>query len=95
MFRLLTEHCDTYAVELLSKLKFSTIIAMRKSRQHVATLKEHRVKNREKNSNTQNYGASNCYLQIIGTGARGAPRCVYLFTDNSKYIFRLIRDSVS
>lgn len=27
------------------------------------------------------------YVQILGTGARGAPKCIYLTTDHSRYMF--------
>ncbi|CAG5051844.1 unnamed protein product [Parnassius apollo] len=36
---------------------------------------------------SQNYGPSTVYLQVLGSGARGAPNTLYLFTDQKRYLF--------
>lgn len=33
---------------------------------------------------SRKYPPSNVYLQVIGSGARGAPNSLYLFTDHSR-----------
>ncbi|XP_026332982.1 ribonuclease Z, mitochondrial [Hyposmocoma kahamanoa] len=33
------------------------------------------------------YGPSTVYLQVLGSGARGAPNTLYLFTDHKRYLF--------
>ncbi|CAH2037919.1 unnamed protein product, partial [Iphiclides podalirius] len=35
----------------------------------------------------KNYGSSIVYLQVLGSGARGAPNTLYLFTDQKRYLF--------
>lgn len=32
----------------------------------------------------QNYGPSTIYLQVLGSGARGVPNTLYLFTDQKR-----------
>ncbi|XP_059059090.1 ribonuclease Z, mitochondrial [Achroia grisella] len=36
---------------------------------------------------SEKYGPSTVYLQVIGSGARGAPNTLYLFTDQKRYLF--------
>lgn len=36
---------------------------------------------------SEKYGPSTVYLQVIGSGARGAPSTLYLFTDQKRYLF--------
>lgn len=33
---------------------------------------------------SQNYGPSTIYLQVLGSGARGVPNTLYLFTDQKR-----------
>ncbi|XP_050346444.1 ribonuclease Z, mitochondrial [Nymphalis io] len=35
----------------------------------------------------EKYGPSTVYLQVLGSGARGAPNTLYLFTDQKRYLF--------
>ncbi|KPJ08310.1 Zinc phosphodiesterase ELAC protein 2 [Papilio machaon] len=35
----------------------------------------------------QNYVPSTIYLQVVGSGARGVPNTLYLFTDQKRYLF--------
>ncbi|CAG4979541.1 unnamed protein product [Colias eurytheme] len=35
----------------------------------------------------EKYGPSTIYLQVLGSGARGAPNTLYLFTDQKRYLF--------
>ncbi|XP_026725255.1 zinc phosphodiesterase ELAC protein 2 isoform X2 [Trichoplusia ni] len=36
---------------------------------------------------SEKYGPSTVYLQVLGSGARGAPNTLYLFTDQKRYLF--------
>nr|AGC92712.2 Ribonuclease Z-like protein [Heliconius erato] len=36
---------------------------------------------------SEKFGASTVYLQVLGSGARGAPNTLYLFTDQKRYLF--------
>ncbi|XP_073945029.1 ribonuclease Z, mitochondrial-like isoform X2 [Choristoneura fumiferana] len=35
----------------------------------------------------EKYGPSTVYLQVLGSGARGVPNTLYLFTDQKRYLF--------
>lgn len=35
---------------------------------------------------SEKYGPSTVYLQVLGSGARGAPNTLYLFTDQKRYV---------
>ncbi|KAI5723587.1 hypothetical protein M8J76_008409 [Diaphorina citri] len=52
--------------------------------QHAQNLKFQRVKMREK---SMKYVPGIVNLQVLGSGARGAPKSLYLFTDQSRYLF--------
>uniref|UniRef100_A0A8D8W545 Zinc phosphodiesterase ELAC protein 2 n=1 Tax=Cacopsylla melanoneura TaxID=428564 RepID=A0A8D8W545_9HEMI len=52
--------------------------------QHAQNLKFQRVKLREKN---MKYVPGIINLQVLGSGAYGAPKSLYLFTDQSRYLF--------
>ncbi|XP_047995037.1 ribonuclease Z, mitochondrial isoform X4 [Leguminivora glycinivorella] len=36
---------------------------------------------------SEKYGPSTVYLQVLGSGARGVPNTLYLFTDHKRYLF--------
>lgn len=36
---------------------------------------------------SEKYGPSTVYLQVLGSGAKGAPNTLYLFTDQKRYMF--------
>ncbi|XP_031628749.1 ribonuclease Z, mitochondrial [Contarinia nasturtii] len=55
-----------------------------KLQQHIATTQKQLLKIKEKN---QKYVPGTVNLQIVGNGAPGAPASVYLFTDQSRYLF--------
>ncbi|XP_014248785.1 ribonuclease Z, mitochondrial [Cimex lectularius] len=57
---------------------------MPKEMTHTTDLRKQRVKLKEKG---QKYSPSNLSLQVIGSGAKGAPRSLYLFSDQSRYLF--------
>uniref|UniRef100_A0A1B6E0U4 Zinc phosphodiesterase ELAC protein 2 n=1 Tax=Clastoptera arizonana TaxID=38151 RepID=A0A1B6E0U4_9HEMI len=60
------------------------LLKMPKEVAHTATLKNQRLKLKEKNIK---YTPSTVTLQVLGSGAYGAPRSLYLFTDQTKYLF--------
>ncbi|CAK1546983.1 unnamed protein product [Leptosia nina] len=50
----------------------------------IAEVQRQRQKNSKK---SEKYGSSTIYLQVLGSGARGAPNTLYLFTDQKRYMF--------
>lgn len=59
----------------------SILLNMPKEVKHTAALKKHRQKLKEK---SQKYQAGIVNLQILGSGANGAPRSLYVFADQSR-----------
>lgn len=69
------------------KIVFSVVmIEMSKIKQqkHIATAQKQLQKAKER---SQKYVPGTINLQILGNGAKGAPSSVYLFTDQSRYVF--------
>ncbi|KAK9509709.1 hypothetical protein O3M35_006965 [Rhynocoris fuscipes] len=60
------------------------LIEMPKENKHTSQLKSYRIRMKEKNSR---YFPGIVNLQVLGSGAKGAPRSLYLFTDQSRYLF--------
>ncbi|CAL1689320.1 unnamed protein product [Lasius platythorax] len=63
--------------------KYYTV--MPRSSTHVLIMQRTRQKIKEKS--VKYAGNTNVSLQILGSGARGAPRCVYLTAGHTRYIF--------
>lgn len=59
-------------------------IKMPKEVKHTAVLQKQRQKLKEKN---QKYIPGTVNLRVLGSGAKGAPRSLYVFTDQSRYMF--------
>lgn len=57
---------------------------MPKEVKHVAELQKLRQRQKDK---TAKCVPNTIYLQVLGTGAAGAPRSLYMFTDQTKYLF--------
>lgn len=57
---------------------------MPKDPKHIAEAQKQRIKIKQKSSR---YSPGRVTLQVLGTGAKGAPRAVYLFSDQSRYLF--------
>ncbi|XP_075230593.1 ribonuclease Z [Lycorma delicatula] len=57
---------------------------MPKPSKHTAALQKHRQKLKEK---ALKYQCANVTLQVLGSGANGAPRSLYVLTDQSRYMF--------
>lgn len=55
---------------------------MPKDRSYIYDLQEQRQRNRMRRSNE---ASGKCYLQILGSGAPGAPKSVYFFTDHDRW----------
>ncbi|XP_054284563.1 ribonuclease Z, mitochondrial-like [Macrosteles quadrilineatus] len=79
LIRLYSTHKDESLINLLNKT-----FKMPKPTPHTVALKKQRLKLKEK-SLKYNPGIVN--LQVLGSGAHGAPRCLYVFTDQSRYLF--------
>ncbi|XP_014276351.1 ribonuclease Z, mitochondrial isoform X1 [Halyomorpha halys] len=60
------------------------LLKMPRDNTQTQILKKQRVKIKEKSSK---YSPGIVNLQILGSGAKGAPRALYLFTDQSRYLF--------
>lgn len=56
-------------------------VKMPKPATHTVALKNHRQKLKEKG---QKYSPGTVNLQVLGSGAKGAPRSLYMFTDQSR-----------
>lgn len=54
---------------------------MPKEPKHIGEAQKQRIKIKQKSSK---YTPGRVTLQILGTGAKGAPRSVYLFSDQSR-----------
>lgn len=70
--------------KLLSRSKFEVVLTMPRSREYIGKIQKQRMKNREKTSDDE--PASIGYLQFLGSGANGAPRSLYFFTDKRRYL---------
>lgn len=43
---------------------------------------------------SEKYSPSTVYLQVLGSGARGVPNTLYLFSDQKRYVMKLILEIV-
>ncbi len=84
MFAVARTRIATYAY-LASYFQYRVQCTMPKDRSYIPGLQKNRLKIREKTSNNTYGGASQCYLQFVGSGAKGAPKSLYLFTDKNRY----------
>nr|CAH7765332.1 unnamed protein product [Callosobruchus chinensis] len=68
-----------------SKLNLLEILeSMPKEPKHIVEAQKQRKKIKERVSK---YVPGKVTLQVLGSGARGAPRALYMFTDQSRYLF--------
>ncbi|CAH0751050.1 unnamed protein product, partial [Diatraea saccharalis] len=58
----------------MPKVNSARIAEAQRQRQHIA-------------KKSEKYCPSTVYLQVLGSGARGAPNTLYLFTDQKRYLF--------
>ncbi|XP_023943248.2 ribonuclease Z, mitochondrial isoform X2 [Bicyclus anynana] len=58
----------------MPKPNSSRIAEAQRQRQHIS-------------KKSEKYAPSTVYLQVLGSGARGAPNALYLFTDQKRYLF--------
>ncbi|KAJ8922916.1 hypothetical protein NQ315_001458 [Exocentrus adspersus] len=69
----------------ISQSKLIQILkSMPKDKKHVAEAQKQRRKIKERFSK---YVPGKVTLQVLGTGAKGAPRALYIFSDQSRYLF--------
>lgn len=80
IYRLVTARC--YSQESSSKKLLEFLANMPKSNSNrVAETQRARLNSQKK---AEKYGPSTVYLQVLGSGARGAPNTLYLFTDQRR-----------
>lgn len=60
------------------------LIKMPKDHKHVLEAQRQRIKIKERNNK---YIPGTVNLQVLGSGSAGTPACVYLFTDQQRYLF--------
>jgi hypothetical protein len=61
------------------------LLTMPKDPKHTAELQKQRQKLKEKG---QKYVPGIVSLQVLGSGAKGAPRSLYVFTDQSRQVLK-------
>ncbi|XP_046740756.1 ribonuclease Z, mitochondrial [Diprion similis] len=81
LFRYIVRRKGTYSVK--PNLK-EILLKMPRSQNHIQEMRDHRLKLKE---NQKNYSPSSIYFQVLGSGSRGSPRSLYLFTDRVRYMF--------
>lgn len=70
---------------LFSQQKLTDLLLnMSRDTTHTVKLSKQRAKMKEKN---MKYASGIINLQVLGSGANGAPTSLYLFTDQSRYLF--------
>ncbi|XP_045476586.1 ribonuclease Z, mitochondrial isoform X2 [Harmonia axyridis] len=57
---------------------------MPKNPKHLKEIQKQRLKSKEKSTK---YVPGKVTLQVLGTGAKGAPRSLYIFSDQTRYLF--------
>lgn len=72
----------TPSSNLLSSNKLCNACTMPKNREYIPGLQKQRMKNKEKICDDE--PASIGYLQFLGSGANGAPRSLYFFTNKKR-----------
>lgn len=83
-FRILNiPHVKYYSISSQEKL-FNILITMPKEPKHIADAQKQRRKIKEKLSR---YVPGKVTLQVLGSGAKGAPTSLYMFSDQSRYNF--------
>ncbi|CAH0564098.1 unnamed protein product [Brassicogethes aeneus] len=82
-FRLLKSQTRLFANSSDSNL-IRVLKTMPKEPKHIADAQKQRSKIKEKYNK---YVPGRVTLQVLGTGAKGAPRALYVFSDQSRYLF--------
>lgn len=82
-FRSLVPFIKLYCTKTNSNL-INLLKSMPKEPKHIAEAQKQRKKIKEKSSK---YVPGKVTLQVLGTGAEGAPTALYLFSDQSRYLF--------
>lgn len=65
-----------------STITLPVLMAKNVSQSAVAAAKPNRIKIKGKSK----FPPGIVKFQVLGSGAKGAPRCLYLFTDHSRYV---------
>lgn len=64
---------------------------MPKEPKHIAEAQKQRRKIKEKLSK---YVPGKVTLQVLGTGAKGAPRALYMFSDQSRWVNEIVQENI-
>lgn len=75
---------EIFAKFFSTKKLHDLLLTMPRDTTHTQVLKTQRVKLKEK---SMKYSPGIVNLQVLGSGAKGAPTSLYLFTDQSRYLF--------
>jgi hypothetical protein len=70
--------------KFLNSNLINVLKTMPKEKKHIPDAQKQRRKIKEKFSK---YSPGKVALQVLGTGAEGAPRSLYVFSDQSRYLF--------
>lgn len=73
-FRLYTKDSSKKLLEFLAKMP----------KAHTSRINDVQRQRKAISKKSDRYPPSNVYLQVIGSGARGAPNTLYLFTDQKR-----------
>uniref|UniRef100_A0A1B0CS85 ribonuclease Z n=1 Tax=Lutzomyia longipalpis TaxID=7200 RepID=A0A1B0CS85_LUTLO len=79
----LVQNLRKYSKNPADNLK-NLLLNMPRDTKHIQEAQKHRIRIREKGTK---YIPGTVTLQVLGTGAPGSPACVYIFTDQSRYLF--------
>ncbi|KAG7303022.1 hypothetical protein JYU34_013030 [Plutella xylostella] len=80
-----SQYCVRYYKNTGTKKLLEFLAEMPKANTTRITAAQHQRKQIQKKS--EKYGSSTVYLQVLGSGARGVPNTLYLFTDQKRYLF--------
>lgn len=89
-------HCVRFRLSVTTSIRFYTqnknsnlvnlLKTMPKDPKHISEAQKIRKKIKEKSSR---YVPGRVTLQVLGTGAEGAPRSLYVFSDQSRFLRQL------
>lgn len=84
ILRVLKLPCVSYSQKRFSETLNDLLLNMPKVPNHTAVLKQQRQKLREKG---KKYVPGTVSIKVLGSGAKGTSRSLYIFTDQSRYLF--------
>lgn len=81
-FQITPSYATRFKSTLVNSNLKKVLESMPKEPKHIADAQRQRLKIKEKN---QKYIPGKVTLQVLGTGAEGAPKSLYMFTDQSRF----------